>query len=73
VHPYQRAAPLPRSTAAVADGGKTGARDEELAGLVGYDEKLRDQADILESFEVENDRVFTFKIREGHRWSDGHP
>jgi peptide/nickel transport system substrate-binding protein len=39
--------------------------------LVGYDEKLNMHADILESFEVIEDRVFTFKIRPGHRWSDG--
>ena len=29
--------------------------------------------DILESFTVEEGRVFTFKLRRGHRWSDGHP
>ncbi|TIU12357.1 MAG: ABC transporter substrate-binding protein, partial [Mesorhizobium sp.] len=41
------------------------------ARLVGYDEKLNLQPDILESFDVADDRVFTFKIREGHKWSDG--
>ncbi|UVC06977.1 ABC transporter substrate-binding protein [Rhizobium sp. TH2] len=41
------------------------------ARLVGYDEKLELHADVLESFEVVEDRIFTFKIREGHRWSDG--
>ncbi|MDB5553630.1 MAG: peptide transporter substrate-binding protein [Rhizobium sp.] len=41
------------------------------ARLVGYDEKLALHADVLESFEVVEDRIFTFKIREGHRWSDG--
>jgi peptide/nickel transport system substrate-binding protein len=41
------------------------------ARLVGYDETLALQPDILESFEAVEDRVFTFKIREGHRWSDG--
>ncbi|WP_137157804.1 ABC transporter substrate-binding protein [Rhizobium sp. FKL33] len=41
------------------------------ARLVGYDENLALQPDILESFESIEDRVFTFKIREGHRWSDG--
>jgi peptide/nickel transport system substrate-binding protein len=41
------------------------------ARLVGYDEKLALQPDILESFESIEDRVFTFNIREGHRWSDG--
>ena len=39
--------------------------------LVGYDEKLELHADILESFDVVEDRIFTFKIRDGHRWSDG--
>ena len=29
--------------------------------------------DILESFEVEEGRVFTFRLRPGHKWSDGHP
>lgn len=41
------------------------------ARLVGYDEKLTLQPDILEAFQEENDTVFTFTIREGHRWSDG--
>lgn len=41
--------------------------------LVGYDENLRFQPDILASFQSEDDRVFTFTLREGHRWSDGHP
>ncbi len=31
------------------------------------------EADILESYEVERNRVFTFKLRKGHRWSDGEP
>src|SRR3546814_6894447 len=29
--------------------------------------------DILEWLEVEDGRSFTLKLREGHRWSDGHP
>jgi peptide/nickel transport system substrate-binding protein len=41
--------------------------------LVGYDEKLNFQPDILESYESVEDRVFTFRIREGHKWSDGSP
>jgi peptide/nickel transport system substrate-binding protein len=41
------------------------------ARLIGYDEKLMMHADILESYESVEDRVFTFKIRKGHRWSDG--
>jgi peptide/nickel transport system substrate-binding protein len=43
------------------------------ARLVGYDAKLTLKADILERYENEGDRVFTFHLREGHRWSDGHP
>ena len=29
--------------------------------------------DILEALEVEEGRTFTFRLRRGHRWSDGHP
>lgn len=43
------------------------------ARLVGYDETLKLQADILESYESEDDRIFTFRIRKGHKWSDGTP
>lgn len=43
------------------------------ARLVGFNEKLGFQADILESYEALEDRVYTFKIREGHKWSDGSP
>ena len=43
------------------------------ARLVGYDETYRFQPDILERFEVEDGRIFTFHLRPGHRWSDGHP
>ncbi|SDQ93946.1 peptide/nickel transport system substrate-binding protein [Rhizobiales bacterium GAS191] len=41
--------------------------------LVGYDEKLTLRPDILEKVEAEDDRIFTFTLREGHRWSDGAP
>jgi peptide/nickel transport system substrate-binding protein len=41
--------------------------------LVGYDRALKIGPDLLERFENEGDRVFTFTLREGHRWSDGHP
>ncbi len=41
--------------------------------LVGYDRDLNFVPDIAESYESEDDRVFTFRLREGHRWSDGHP
>jgi peptide/nickel transport system substrate-binding protein len=41
--------------------------------LVGYDTRLQFQPDILMGFTSENDAVFTFYLREGHRWSDGSP
>src|SRR6187399_3609752 len=41
--------------------------------LVGYSEKLEFEADILESFEISEERIFTFKLRDGHKWSDGTP
>lgn len=43
------------------------------ARLVGYNENLEVEPDILERLEVEDGRIFTFTLREGHRWSDGHP
>lgn len=43
------------------------------ARLVGYDPKLNLHADILESYTVEEGRIFTLKLRPGHRWSDGAP
>ena len=43
------------------------------ARLVGYDRKLAIVPDILESFEAKDDRVFTFRLRKGHKWSDGQP
>lgn len=43
------------------------------ARLIIYDEKYEFVPDILEKFEVEDDRVFTFHLRKGHRWSDGAP
>jgi peptide/nickel transport system substrate-binding protein len=55
------------------------ARDTRLffvyghARLVDYDLSLDLVPDILESYAVEEGRIFTFKLREGHRWSDGHP
>jgi peptide/nickel transport system substrate-binding protein len=39
--------------------------------LVGYDENLNLHPDVLEAYEVTEERIFTFKIREGHKWSDG--
>lgn len=43
------------------------------ARLVAYNTDYRIEADILERFEVEDGRIFTFHLRPGHRWSDGHP
>jgi peptide/nickel transport system substrate-binding protein len=45
----------------------------EYARLVGFNRKLELEPDILESFESEHDSRFVLRIREGHRWSDGHP
>ena len=42
------------------------------ARLVGYGPDLTLQPDIVESFDIKNGSEFTFKIRKGHRWSDGH-
>lgn len=41
--------------------------------LIGYNSKLELEADILRSFEVREGREFTFHLRPGHKWSDGHP
>lgn len=41
--------------------------------LIGYDENLVLRPDILENFSVLNERIFTFRLRRGHRWSDGSP
>ncbi len=43
------------------------------ARLISLDEKMRFSPDILKSFEVREGREFTFRLREGHKWSDGHP
>lgn len=43
------------------------------ARLVGFDSDLNLVPDILADFEVEQGRIFTLKLREGHKWSDGHP
>ncbi|WP_375455185.1 ABC transporter substrate-binding protein [uncultured Methylobacterium sp.] len=40
--------------------------------LVGYDADLNLKPDVLERIAVESGR-FTFTLRKGHRWSDGHP
>jgi peptide/nickel transport system substrate-binding protein len=43
------------------------------ARLVGYDQNFNIVPDILESVDVKDERVFTMKLRKGHRWSDGQP
>ena len=43
------------------------------ARLVGYDRDLKIVPDLLESFEVQEGRIFTMKLRKGHKWSDGAP
>ena len=43
------------------------------ARLVAYDRHLNIVPDILESIDVEDDRIFTLHLRKGQRWSDGAP
>jgi len=43
------------------------------ARLVAYDRAYDLVPDILESFEAKDDRIFTFHLRKGHKWSDGNP
>jgi peptide/nickel transport system substrate-binding protein len=43
------------------------------ARLVCYGPKYNLVADILDSFDVKEGREFTFKLRKGHKWSDGAP
>ena len=43
------------------------------ARLVALQRRPQLEPDILESVEVEDDRVFTLHLRPGHRWSDGQP
>ena len=41
--------------------------------LIVYDDKFQLHPDILESYEAKDGREFTFKLRAGHKWSDGQP
>ena len=41
--------------------------------LVGYDRHFKLAPDILESYDIEEGRIFTLHLRKGHKWSDGHP
>ncbi len=43
------------------------------ARLASYDRNLEIVPDILKDIEVEEGRRFTFRLRPGHRWSDGAP
>lgn len=43
------------------------------ARLVGYDSSLKIVPDLLESIDAKDDRIFTMKLRKGHKWSDGQP
>ncbi len=55
------------------------ARDVRMVSLYGYtrlvvfDTKGNLVPDILLSADVQEGRIFTFKLRRGHRWSDGKP
>ena len=43
------------------------------ARLVKYDRTFELVPDILEAVDVEEDRIFTLRLRKGHHWSDGAP
>ena len=43
------------------------------ARLVAYDHKYELTPDILQAFEVDQGRIFTFHLRPGHKWSNGDP
>jgi peptide/nickel transport system substrate-binding protein len=43
------------------------------ARLVGWTPKLELKPDLLKAIEVKDGRVFTLKLRSGHKWSDGAP
>ncbi len=56
-----------------------GAKDTRLlvvygyARLVGYTTDLKFAPDIAKSVDIDDDRSFTFHLRDGHKWSDGKP
>ena len=43
------------------------------ARLIGFGPDYKLHPDILESFDVEEGRIFTLHLRKGHKWSDGQP
>ena len=44
----------------------------EYARLIGYGPDITMKPDLLEAIDIVEDREFTFHIRKGHKWSDGH-
>ncbi len=43
------------------------------ARIVTYNDKFQLEPDLVESYEVKDDRSFTFHLRKGHKWSNGAP
>ena len=43
------------------------------ARLMGFTPELELQPDLLAGVEVEQERIFTLRLRPGHKWSDGQP
>lgn len=43
------------------------------ARLMGYNDKYELVPDLLKEVEVEDGRIFTLHLREGHKWSNGDP
>lgn len=43
------------------------------ARLVGWTPKLELKPDLLKAIEVKDGRIFTMRLRAGHKWSDGAP
>jgi peptide/nickel transport system substrate-binding protein len=43
------------------------------ARLIAYDADLELRPDIAERIDEEDGRIFTIRLRKGHRWSDGEP
>ncbi|MGE3872880.1 MAG: ABC transporter substrate-binding protein [Parvibaculaceae bacterium] len=41
--------------------------------LLRYNQKLELEPDLLDSYEVQEGRIFTFHLRQGLKWSDGEP
>lgn len=80
--------PLIVSFAAPTEEGRQGgdlrtmisrARETRLLNVIGYtrlvvyNERYQIVPDLVESLDVKEDRIFTFHLRKGHRWSDGKP